>query len=145
MEDRLVSGRVIGDSLMNILISASTVSLRSTLQHEYGVFSAISDLVLQEIVIMQRLCSLCTAICIMTQHMHSENSACRQPIRGRRLGICHSGALDTLDPLLLRGFLFLFLFFIYLDFFFLFSFFFWSTRSTHLSIEERMENWKILL
>ena len=69
---------------------------------------------------MQRLCRLCTAICIMTQHLHPENSACRQPIRGRRLGVCHSGALDTSDPLLLRGFLFLFLFFSILVFCFCF-------------------------
>lgn len=49
MEDRrLVSGRVIGDSLMNILISASTVSSLSTRQHEYGVFSAIVNLGLQK-------------------------------------------------------------------------------------------------
>lgn len=80
---------------------------------------------------------------MMIQQMLSENSACRQPIRGQRLGVCHSGALDTLDPLLLRGFfififiLFYFLFFILYTYSIFFSFFF--LKYTVLGIEDRVQ------
>ena len=87
---------------MSILLTSESVSRSADMHLDYAV--------------------LCTAICMMIQQMHSENSACRQPIRGRRLDVCHSGALDTLDPLLLRGFFYFYFYFILFSFFLFISF-----------------------